>query len=297
MTPAPDPGAPLALRERAEGLAAPLPALLAAARHLAAAVQTGGHGRRRPGPGAEFWQYRVALAGDEARRIDWRRSARSDLAFVREQEWQAVQTVQIWADGAASMAYRSSADGQTKAGRARLLALATAILLERAGERVGLADGSLAPRSGPAQVARLAEALTRPAAAEDYAAPRAEALAGGARALFLSDFLAGWEGIERTVLAATDRGVTGVLLQVLDPAEEEFPFAGRAIFESMGGSLRHETKEAAGLRARYRERFAARRDQLRGLARLTGWTFGTHRTDHGAQGALLWLHQALGPRR
>lgn len=296
MSAIPPAAASHALRHRAEALAAPLPALLAAARHLAASVQTGGHGRRRPGPGSEFWQYRAALPGDEARRIDWRRSARSDQAFLREQEWQAVQTVQIWADGGASMGYRSSDRLQEKGDRARVLALAAAILLERGGERIGLADGSLPPRAGPAQISRLAEQLALPAVSEDYAAPRALALLPGARALFLSDFFAGWGEIEGTVLAAADRGVGGVLLQVLDPAEEEFPFAGRAIFESMAGALHHETKEAASLAARYRARFAERRDQLRHLASTTGWAFGSHRTDRPAQGALLWLCQSIGQR-
>ena len=51
---------PLALRSQAETLAAPLPALLAEAEHLASAVLLGDHGRRRAGVGDTFWQYRPA---------------------------------------------------------------------------------------------------------------------------------------------------------------------------------------------------------------------------------------------
>ena len=83
MTLAPD------LRARAEALGQTLPPLLAAAEHLAATVTLGEHGRRRPGMGDDFWQYRPARAGDALRLIDWRRSARSDQAFVQEREWQA----------------------------------------------------------------------------------------------------------------------------------------------------------------------------------------------------------------
>lgn len=299
MTEGADLSTPRGLRHQASVLADPFPALMAAARHLAAAVQTGGHGRRRAGPGAEFWQYRAAVPGDEARRIDHRRSARSDQAFVREQEWQAVQPVQIWADAAASMSYRSAARLPQKAERARLLAMALAILLERGGERIGLTDGSLPPRSGPAQLTRLAEALAGRAmratpGADDFGTPAARALLPGAWALFLSDFFAGWPAIEATVLAAADRGVIGILLQVLDPEEEEFRFSGRAIFESMTGALRHETAEAAGIQGRYRAALAVRRDQLAHLARTTGWRFACHRTDQPAQATLLWLHQAMG---
>ena len=81
------------LRPRAEALGASLTALLASAEHLASTVMLGEHGRRRAGMGDEFWQYRPAHAGDPARLIDWRRSARSDAHFVREREWQAAQSV------------------------------------------------------------------------------------------------------------------------------------------------------------------------------------------------------------
>jgi uncharacterized protein (DUF58 family) len=87
--------------------------------------------------------------------------------------------------------------------------------------------------------------------------------------------------------------VKGVLIQVLDPAEEEFPFDGRTIFESMGGSLQFETLRAGDLRARYLARLAERKDRLAVLARAVGWHFTTHHTGNPAQGALLWAYAAL----
>ena len=53
---------PMDLRARAESLGDSLPALLAAADHLAATMILGEHGRRRAGMGDEFWQYRPAHA-------------------------------------------------------------------------------------------------------------------------------------------------------------------------------------------------------------------------------------------
>lgn len=288
--PAPSPG----LRREAEGIAAHFPALLADARQLAAAVQPGAHGRRRAGVGDEFWQYRPAMAFDEARLIDWRRSARSDQHFMREKEWQATQSVHLWADNAQSMAFGSSQDVPTKASRARILALATAILLERAGERVGLADGITPPRAGQAQLTRIAQALDVPAAGDEYGLPTPGALLSGSRAVFLSDFFGDISQIEACVLAASDRGVSGVLVQVLDPTEEAFSFFGRAIFESMGGSLSHETREAGGLRGRYLARLAERQERLAALARQTGWHWTVHHTNMPAATPLLWLYHAIG---
>ena len=60
----------------ARTLAETLPRLILEARKIAATVIHGLHGRRRAGPGENFWQYRRFLSGEPARRVDWRRSAR-----------------------------------------------------------------------------------------------------------------------------------------------------------------------------------------------------------------------------
>ncbi|MGA0540405.1 DUF58 domain-containing protein [Neotabrizicola sp. VNH66] len=280
------------LQARAEALGQTLPPLLAEAEILAATVMLGEHGRRRAGLGDEFWQYRAAHAGDPARAIDWRRSARADAHFVREREWQAAQSVTLWVDPSKSMAFAGAKDRAPKADRARLLALALAVLLLRGGERVGLAGLAL-PRAGRTQIVRLAARLSGDETGGDYGVPETAGMVGHGRAVFLSDFLGPLEGVEQALARAADRGVRGALLQILDPAEEEFPFDGRVIFESMGGGLRHETQQAGQLRARYLARLAERRDRLTQLARAVGWQFSTHHTGGPAQPALLWLYRAL----
>lgn len=287
------------LRTKAEVEAARLPPLLAQAEHLAGTVLLGEHGRRRAGLGDDFWQYRPVQPGDSLRMIDWRRSARSDAQFVRQREWQVAQSVMLWVDQAASMGFASLKDGVTKGDRARVLALALSILLIRAGERVGLTGTSLPPRRGEAQILRLTEMLLgggedgEGGGGGDYGTPEARAMLPHARAVFISDFMGDMDAVEAALLKAADRGVRGVIFQVLDPVEESFPYEGRAIFQSMGGSLKHETRKASELRNRYLERLAERRDRLRHLARVTGWQFGNHDTGHSAQGVLLWIYKAL----
>lgn len=281
-----------ALRAEAEALGGALPPLLAEADHLAATVMLGEHGRRRAGLGDEFWQYRPAHAGDSLRMIDWRRSARSDSHFVREREWQAAQSVTLWVDCGRSMTFSGAKDRAPKGQRARLLGLALAVLLLRGGERVGLAGADLPPRAGRAQVLRLASRLAA-AGDEDYAAPRTEGMAAHGRAVFLSDFLGDIAPLEQALTRAADAGVRGALLQVLDPAEEDFPFDGRTIFESMGGSLRHETLRAGELRDRYLVRLAERKARLADLARAVGWHWQSHHTGDPPLGALLWLYRAV----
>lgn len=284
---------PAALRATAEDLAGPLPPLLAAAEQLATTVLLGQHGRRRAGLGDEFWQFRPAYQGDEARLIDWRRSGRSDTHFVREKEWQAAQSVTIWVDGAQSMRFASAPALPQKAHRARLLALALSVLLVRGGERVGLTGTGLPPRSGELQLLRLAAALTAEAGGADYGTPETRGMLPHSRALYVSDFLGDPAPVAAALTAAADRGVKGALLQVLDPQEEAFPFDGRTVFESMGGSLRHETLKAGDLRGRYLERLARRKAELADLAQATGWQYDCHHTEAPAAGPLLWLFGAL----
>lgn len=282
---------PATLRTGAEALASPLPPLLAGAEHLASTVLLGDHGRRRAGTGDTFWQYRPAQSHDAARSIDWRRSARSDANFVQDKEWQIAQSVVLWVDQAASMGF-GSGDNPVKALRARTLGLATAILLIRGGERVGLTGLRLPPRRGEAQLIQMARLLSADDTT-DYGAPEARGMLPHSRALFISDFLGDLSPVEDALLRAADRGVNGALLQILDPQEEAFPFDGRTVFTSMSGTLRHETLKAGDLKQRYLDRLAARKDRLAHLARTTGWQFQTHHTGQPATGALLWLYRAM----
>jgi uncharacterized protein (DUF58 family) len=283
VTPAAD------LRAQAERLGQSLPALLAAAEMLAQTVMLGEHGRKRAGQGDEFWQYRPAHAGDSARTVDWRRSARADTPFVREREWQAAQSVTLWVDGARSMAFSGDKTRATKAITARTIGLALGILLLKGGERVGLAGQP--PRPGRSQVMTLAAGLID--SADDYGAPEVAGMVTHGRAVYVSDFLGPLDRLQDAMAQASDRGVRGVLCQLLDPSEEAFPFSGRTVFESMAGTLTHETQSAAALKARYLDRLAERKDRLAQLARAVGWHYGCHHSGTSAMPALLWAYQAL----
>jgi uncharacterized protein (DUF58 family) len=89
------------------------------------------------------------------------------------------------------------------------------------------------------------------------------------------------------------RGLQGHLVQVLDPAEESLPFAGRIRFEGLeneGNTLINRTESVRGP---YHDRLSARREALGRLARRNAWSFTLHHTDRPAAEALLALHAAL----
>lgn len=281
------------LRSRSEGLAAQLPALRAEANRLAGTAYMGEHGRRRAGNGEDFWQFRHAVAGDAAKLIDWRRSAREEGLFVREKEWQSVQTVFIWADPGLSMAFSGHANRPTKEFCARSVALATAILLVQMGERVGLLSDHNPPQSGIAQIERLTHALVAPPSQDDHTEILSRDFPKGSHAVLISDFLGDLDQVERVVREVADVGGRGALVQILDPVEESFPFDGRTVFESVAGTTQFETRRARGLKEAYREKLAARKDALRTIALKWGWQTVVHHTDTPSSNLMLWLHRSI----
>ena len=263
--------APLA---SAESLAAGLPKLLVAAERLAFIAAPGLHGRRRAGAGEAFWQFRDWRDGDEVRRIDWRRSAVGERIFIRQQESQAEASFQLRLHDSPGLAFRGARDLPTKRDRAVLLLLALAALLLRSGERVAL-HGVTPPLAGAGVLPRLAAGLaTGGTAAID---PRA-------RRIDFGDFLS-------TPAFAPPPG--GAVLQILDPAECDFPYSGRIIFEDFGDAPALEAPNAAAWRAAYQARLAAQRQAVVAAARAAGQTPLFHRTDTAPATALVALYQAL----
>ena len=284
----------LRLQHRAEDLALRLPPLLVAAERVAATVAQGVHGRRRVGQGETFWQFRRYLPGDSVTAIDWRQSAKTRHVFVRETEWEAAQSVWLWRDGSASMDWRSDRSLPTKRERADLLTLAAAVMLVRGGERTALLGSGISPSAARSILPRLALHLgDRAGRVDGPDLPPAEPLPRHAQVVLVGDLLAPLEEIRRTVSALAGRGLRGHLVQVLDPAEETLPFAGRVEFTGLEGEDKLLIPRVEGIRDAYLERLSAQKQGLADLARAAGWSYGLHRTDRPPQTALLALWGAL----
>ena len=210
---------------RADGesrtLAASLPRLVLEARRIAANVIHGLHGRRRAGAGESFWQYRRFVSGEPSQNVDWRRSARDDHLYVREQEWEAAHTVWLWPDRSPSMAFASKQARDSKLERALIVTFALAELLVAGGERVGI-PGLMNPTASRSVIDKMAQAMLHDDAAR-LSLPPSFVPSALAEIVVLSDF---WSPIAeiRTMLAGLSAsGAHGTLIQIVDPAEEDFP--------------------------------------------------------------------------
>ena len=283
------------MRPARKSLGRSLPALLLDAEHIANTLALGMHGRRRSGMGETFWQFRRFRDGDAPQAIDWRKSARSHRLYVRENEWEVAGTVWLWLNRTATMDYRSHLVEETKAERAFVLALALSMLLVRGGERVGALGLSSAARADQFVVPRIAGELTVGGLIDPDAAvlPGDHNISRFSHLVLFSDFLEPIDAIEDSLARYGSRDTRGHLVQILDPAEEAFPFNGRLEFRDMRGSGRLIVGRAENLVEEYRQKLAEHRAALHRLVQRMGWTLTVHHTDAAPTTALLALYAVL----
>ena len=280
----------LTLADRAAAQSCALPPLLVEAERIAATVILGEHGRRRAGPGESFWQYRPYSFGDSTQRIDWHKSARSDRVFIRENEWEAANTLWVWSSPSVSMTFRSHLANVTKRERAQIIALAMASLAVRANERVSALGSPYAPDHTRTQLVKLAAWFMK---AEGSALPSFTRMPRFSGAVLVGDFFETPQDIAAAITPLAEAGVRGHLVQVVDPAEETLPYAGRVEFHEMTGPLKFLSSRAETLREAYAEKLAEHRAALKDLCRRIGWSFVIHRTDEAPAGTLLALHALI----
>jgi len=233
----------------------------------------GRHARRTAGAGDAFWQYRPLQPGEGVNRVDWRKSAREETPLVREREREDPVRLLLWTDGSPSMDFASRTSHPTKLAAARALTGALAIAAHAADERV-------ARLAGPAEP--LATLLAHP---DDGALPDPATLRTGDAVVIAGDFLDG--DAAAWVSSAARSGAVGVAIQLIDPAEDTFPFAGRLRFEPVEpGDVPLDLAKADDLRADYLAAWAAHCAGLDRIAAEAGWTLIRHRVDGDAAATL-----------
>src|SRR6516162_2685334 len=280
---------------QSQALAASMPRLILEARRIAATIIHGLHGRRRAGSGENFWQYRRFMSGEPAARIDWRRSARDDNLYVREQEWEAAHTVWIWPDRSPSMIFRSPLAKETKLDRALIMGLALAEVLVEGGERVGV-PGLTRPSGARNVVEKIAQAMIYDPVARS-SLPPTFAPSPLAEIIVLSDLWSPIAEVHSTIAQLSATGAQGHVVQIVDPAEETFPYSGRIEFIEPEGAGSITAGRAETWRDDYAGRIARHRAEIRLETDRLGWSFIIHRTDRPASELLLKLHEQLGAGR
>jgi uncharacterized protein (DUF58 family) len=273
-------------------LAAAMPRLILESRRIAATVIHGLHGRRRAGSGENFWQYRRFVSGEPAQRVDWRRSARDDHLYVREREWEAAHTVWIWPDRSPSMQFLSNLADDSKLERTVVVAFALAEVLVEGGERVGI-PGVMRPSASRNVIDKMSQAIIHDSA-ERTSLPPSFAPSPLAEVVLLSDLWSPIAEVQKTIAQLSAGSARGHVVQIIDPAEETFPYSGRVEFVEPEGAGTITAGRAETWRADYGKRIARHRAEIRAETDRLGWSFAIHRTDRPASELLLALHARMG---
>jgi uncharacterized protein (DUF58 family) len=190
----------------------------------------------------EFTEYRQYTQGDETRYLDWRVFARSDRFFIKKFEDETNLRCYLICDSSKSMTYGSL--GYKKREYATTLAASLGYFLYLQGDGVGAltfdekARDYLPARHRAGHLRELMLALEKPAAgaSTNLAAPLtniARILRKRSLLLFISDFLAPLDKLQRELAALAASGHELILFQTLDPAEIRFEFQGPIMFEDV----------------------------------------------------------------
>src|SRR5258708_3561769 len=257
-------------------LAETMPRLILESRRTAATVTPGLPGRRGPGQGKNFGQSRRFLSGEPARRVDWRRSARDEHLYVREQEWEAAHTVWLWPDRSPSMAFRSQLAQESKLDRCLVVAFALAEILVQAGERVGM-PGLMRPTGSRNVLDKMANAIVHDVA-ERPSLPPLFAPSSLAEIVVVSDFWSPMAQVRATLAQLSATGAHGHTVQIVDPAEETFPYSGRAGFIEPEGAGSITSGRADAWKYEYETRVALHHADIRAEAYTRHANFRSHRT-------------------
>jgi uncharacterized protein (DUF58 family) len=247
------------------------------ARWIVDGFMSGLHRSPRKGFSVEFAEYRPYQPGDDLRYIDWKIAARSDRWVVKQYEEETNLRASIVLDVSKSMAWSGAqlrtiggggteqpqATRLTKLAYGERLTAALALLLLRQRDAVGLVRfdsevrSAIPPRARSGQWRRVIAALEEAGAGRASSAP--VALEQAARLinrrgmiLLLSDLLMDIPEVERAIRGLRAAGHDVTVLHIMDPAEQELPTGGEAVFVDPESAL-EIAASVADVRAAYRQ--------------------------------------------
>ncbi len=279
------------IKQTAEDLAYPLPPLVLEAERVAENVSLGIHGRRKPGMGEAFWNFRPYLFGDETAKIDWRQTAKTETVYIREKEAEVTQSVWLWRDASESMHYTSSRRYMTKLQYANLMILATGALLTRAGEQYTFLDAGLPLSSGRLALRRIAQLVDskkgEDANIKTASLPHSVNLPQNAFVILIGDFLVPPLHLKRLVAKMISHKVRGHVMHIYDEAEKNLPFQGRIRFQDLESDQGVLIKNISDIRSEYKDLFSEHVQEIEQITKQANWTFSSHSTAQKAEKTLL----------
>lgn len=240
------------------------------ARQAVESILAGSHRSVRRGLSVEFAGHREYVPGDDLRYLDWFVYARTDRFDIRQYEEETKLRATLVLDASGSMGYASGSG--SKLDFARSLAAAIGFLLVRQTDTVALAvcdtevRAELPPGGTMGTYLNLLEVLeqTQPGGETSLGAVLHKLAPGLTRrglVVLLTDAFDDPERLRLALHLLRHRKQEVRLLQILDPAEETFPFRGMSEFVGLEREPRLRL-DADRIRERYLAVFGQHQRQL-----------------------------------
>jgi uncharacterized protein (DUF58 family) len=173
-----------------------------------------------------------------------------------------------------------------------VIGFSLAEVLVQAGERVGM-PGLMRPTGSRNVLDKMANAIVHDVT-ERASLPPSFAPSALAEIVVLSDFWSPIAEVRSTLSQLSATGAQGHIVQIVDPAEETFPYSGRVEFVEPEGGGEITVGRAEAWKSEYEARIARHRAEIRTETDRLGWSFAIHRTDHPATALMLALHARMG---
>lgn len=294
-------------------LLAKLSGLGVKARTIVEGFVAGLHRSPHHGFSVEFAEHREYSPGDDLRYVDWKVFAKSDRYYLKQFEEETNFACHVLLDVSESMRYQSELASVPKLEYAVYLAAALGYLVLKQQDGIGLMTFdealrdrlppssqsshleqflSVLERQQPQRVISLEDLTNREGDLDSDTGAIADALQQVAQyirrrgiVVLISDLFDDPESILRALKRFQHQRHDVIVLQVIDRAEEEFPFEDPTLFHGLEGSGDRQLEPRA-LRDAYRREFqSAQRTLERGIRDLS-MTCLSVRTDEALDGVL-----------
>ncbi len=266
------------------------------ARRIMEGLVAGLHKSPFQGFSVEFAEHREYSPGDDFRHIDWRVFGRTDRYYVRTYEQETNFDCYIVVDSSESMQFQSEPSALSKFEYSQMLAVALGWLVLRQRDSAGLClfdreVCDMVPTSNaPAHIHRMIESIDTARTSEVSAIGSSlhsltRRLPRRGVVVVLSDLFEEHDTLLGGLKNLRHAGHDVSLVQIVDPAEQDFPFDGPTLFRGME-SLADHSVDPRSLAKAYREEFAAFQKQLRFSCQRQGIDHTLVRTEESVDTAI-----------
>jgi len=221
----------------------------------------------------EFAEHREYVPGDDLRYVDWKVFGKTDRYYLKQFEEETNFACYLLLDTSESMRYKSEHAAVSKLEYAQYVAAALGYIIIHQQDAVGLATFDNGVRnfvrasSQPSHLKHILHVMeSAPAAGETSVGPIFHDLAERIRkrglVIVLSDLFDDVESMLMGLKHFRHRRHDVSLMQVIDPAEQDFPFDDPTLFKGLEG-LPERMTEPRALRRAYQREFEGFVTQVR----------------------------------